>query len=206
MPHIKILYRNNTYGPLHAPCSLRFLCETLRISPRAMPTLQSLDRSQPIVVVDLKQNVTDGFYELLVSGDVEYNIELDGPYLATSRQLPIRSQNQATSQSAQSREMTYMFKTEETLEKDDSEFPLGEQDMAECLSAMMTLISSIPPRYIKYNIKLSLQIETALVEGDTWLMQLILGLVVCRKLIKVTMVGPSKSPLFNIGLLVLIKE
>jgi hypothetical protein len=33
---------------------------------------------------------------------------------------------------------------------------------------MMELISSIPPRYIKYNSKLSAQIDTALAEVEEW--------------------------------------
>jgi hypothetical protein len=44
--------------------------------------------------------------------------------------------------------------------------PLKNDEMQAALHAMMDLISSIPPRYIKYNARLSAQIDSALQQGQ----------------------------------------
>lgn len=185
MSYIKLLYNGNIYGPLSCPSTLKSICQVLRISFRAMPCLQSLDRrDSKLVIIDSNQEIQSGFYELLANPDVEYDEMIDGKNRTTEKNLldskPLSHSPKPQLPKPLSLNLTLKSTVEvihETIskssEKEDdlekeAEFPLNEREMASCLNAMMELISSIPPRYIKYNTKLSAQIDTALQEVEEW--------------------------------------
>jgi hypothetical protein len=146
MTYIKLLHKGNTYGPIRAPSTLSVICNVLRISPRAMPTLTSLDRTKPVVIIDMHQGsmanpgIESGFYELLVNTDVEYDVALDGPGFVNSR-TPARTEVKSRSRSVSpSRAVspsltryTDVVERMQTIDIDDSndrqEFPLSEEDV-----------------------------------------------------------------------------
>jgi hypothetical protein len=171
MPYIKLLYKGNIYGPISGPSTLKLICAILRISSRAMPCLQSLDREKVKVIIDSSLEIQNGFYELLVNTDVEYDEALDGGLHTAKNVIPALpnkiQQKPIISKNESKLKLTKNLCAIED-DGDKQEFPLSEFEMAACLNAMMELISSIPSRYIKYNTKLSAQIDTSLIEVDEW--------------------------------------
>nr|KAJ3422856.1 hypothetical protein HK105_005940 [Polyrhizophydium stewartii] len=162
MDHIKIVLQGNVYGPLRAPTTIKTLCVALKVSPRAMPTLQSLDREPKIVIVDMDAGVESGLYELLAQPGVEFDSELDDSMLLPApkalRSVRALRTPAATEESRESAEPV----ASQPLER----MPLSRSEMDACVNAMMHLISSIPPRYIRHNAVLSAQLEHAMLEVD----------------------------------------
>eukprot|EP00842_Homolaphlyctis_polyrhiza_P004580 jgi/Hompol1/5122/HPOL_000433-RA len=166
--HIKIMYHGNMYGPMRVPTTIKMICTVLKISPRASPTLQSLDRAIKLVIVDLDADVTSGFYELLVHPDIQYDEHIDGPVLraASPDKSPIsnrpqtrtlRTMHDGDSSETQTNQRSHHQHVTPHL-------PLGPVEMQACVESMMHLISSIPPRYVRYNKVLSNQLDHAMAE------------------------------------------
>ncbi|KAI8927109.1 hypothetical protein BC831DRAFT_453958 [Entophlyctis helioformis] len=194
MSHTKIIYRGSVYGPMRAPTTIRTICAVLKISPRASPTLQSVDRTVPIVVVDINAPVASGLYELLSHPDVAYDQSIDGPMLdlrpaqildntpatihrySAPTDTPIISGSllAKTDASAAVRPISGGHASAGGMSSNDGQMhlpntkqlPLGKTEMDACVGAMVQLISSIPPRYVKYNKVLSAQIDYAMREVD----------------------------------------
>lgn len=177
MNYVKIIANGNTYGPIRAPTTLSFIIKILKISKSASPMLQMLNTpTNPMVIIDLQEKVLSGLYELLYDTDVGYDSAAE-----CTQEFPVHHNTYCTTgvrkdrlpvNHYSSKTATTITESLELVAAEEQEFPLKDGDMSECLKAMMELISSIPPRYIKYNVKLSAQIDAALAEVNEWSLRL----------------------------------
>lgn len=150
--YVKVCFQGETYGSIRSPVSLNLLCALFKVSPRSSPTLVSLDSKHPLIVSDMNEEVESGFFELISRRDIPFDSSIDNlPSIAR----PKRPQNRAH------------FKDDSASESSNSDvFPIPEDEMALAIRAMLHVISSIPPRYLKFNVILSNQIERAITEVE----------------------------------------
>ncbi|KAJ3304359.1 hypothetical protein HDV03_002840 [Kappamyces sp. JEL0829] len=158
--YIKVIFKGTVYGPIQAPTTLAVLANLLRVSMRAQPTLQSLDPKQPGVVCAENTVITSGIYTLVANPEIVYDEVLDGHSHRLARKSTVHR---------------HMDTQTEPLQGPDGRagrnacgLPMERGAMEATVEGMLHLISTIPPRYIKYNKLLSTQIETALDEVDAW--------------------------------------
>lgn len=151
--YIKLLFRNCSYGPLRAPSTLGHICQILKLSVNASPTLVSLDRAQPVVIVDLDQEISSGVWELMATDATDTETRANATVKPKSN--PHRKEYQHRVEPMQ-------------IMEESRATPLSDSDLSACISALVSLISSIPARYIKYNSKLSLQITQAHAQGTLY--------------------------------------
>ncbi|KAH6599481.1 hypothetical protein BASA50_002995 [Batrachochytrium salamandrivorans] len=167
MSYVKIVLRGEVYGPLHTPVSLRIICAALKISTKASPTLQSIDRVPHLILVDLDACVESGLYELLMHPGI--------PYEDAADQLPLQTLTCSTASSSHTSHIdppphlsppSPEPASHSNLSPVSETLPLNSLEMDVCIKAMLHLISAIPSRYIKYNKVLSQQLDRALLEVD----------------------------------------
>ena len=176
MEHIKIVYKNTFYGPLRSPSTIKTICIALKISPRASPTLQSLDRERKQVIVDIDEEIESGIYELLANPDVIYDPTIDTLVLKTNSVKKTKNINNISANEARAYIASNMQRVQQqhqndsnesgVIEKSGKSVPLHKEEMNACIEALLHLISAIPARYIKYNKVLSSQIEHAMLEVE----------------------------------------
>ena len=151
--YIKIKYQDEIYGSIRAPTTLSLLCSVLRISPRSSPTLVSIQ--DPKKVISSMESVVEyGFYELIHRRDIPFDPALDPtPHLFLKKKhLHLKSKMNGQEESQNDSQSTTL--------------PIPEAEMDIAISAMLHIISSIPPRYIKYNVVLAHQVDKAISEVD----------------------------------------
>lgn len=151
--YIKVIFRGETYGSIRAPTTLALLCSVFRVSPRASPILMSLDKS-PLAISDLSAPISSGLYELISRRDVPFDPELDpSPHLHLPRVRLRKAPEKVDDSPSHSH-------------SSNPQFPIPESEMAIAIQAMLHVIGSIPPRYLKYNVVLSNQIEASIDEVE----------------------------------------
>lgn len=139
--YVKICHLGTTYGPFKAPITLKSVCMILGVSLTACPCLASLDRQKQLIIVNLDANIDNGYYELLAKPEDDH-LNVHEQITPPVQIVPHCSIDQQVV------------------------LPLDDRGMKIALKAMMDLISSIPSRYVKYNTRLSAQIDNAIVHGD----------------------------------------
>ena len=164
--YIKIIFRGSTYGPIQSPSSFSFILKMLKVSIRASPVLQSLATSEGekiVIISNEMTQVTSGLYILNANPNVLYDEKIDGPL----QDLPLRecvNKNGVSSIQTQTDLPYTSVKTQDP----SHTLPLAKSEMDKTVEGMLHLISSIPPRYIKYNKVLSQQIDTSLGHIQEW--------------------------------------
>ncbi|KAI8899637.1 hypothetical protein BC833DRAFT_584973 [Globomyces pollinis-pini] len=166
MPFIKVVYRNEVYGPWQSTVSLRQICVSLFVSPRSSPILLSMHNERVSCFSNLLDIIPDGLYRLDSDPCIAFDPAIDLPRLplTTAPKSTVHEHTQTdliTNSRHDERRLTI-------LNPSLNDFPLSPIQMKKSLEGFYHLIGSIPPRYIQYNKLLSGQIECALVEIQKW--------------------------------------
>ncbi|KAJ3045931.1 hypothetical protein HDV00_006197 [Rhizophlyctis rosea] len=161
--YIKILHNNQTYGPLHSTTTLRQILTTLRIPPRSNPSLHNLQSPKIYTTESLDTLIDSGVYELVVANPLpwvegEDDVRLDNRVdvrqksTQTSQRSEGSLENEDSGRREVAREKVVKSKVEEKVK---SEIEIG-------IEALVHLVASIPPRYVKYNTVLSRRMDEAI--------------------------------------------
>ena len=151
--YVKICFQGETYGSIRSPLSLNTLCTLFKVSPRASPTLVSLDPKHPLIVSEMSEEVESGFFEFVSRRDVPFDPSIDHlPALIRYKKVP---------------HQTLRKNQDDCLDqyKSDS-LPIPDNEMALAIRAMLHVVGSIPPRYLKFNVILANQVERAITQVE----------------------------------------
>ena len=163
--YIKVIYQGTVYGPFQGPITMEKLARMIRVSIRADPILTSMDSETIIVVSDPYEELFAGLFSLAANPNIMYDEKLDGEVI---KPIPNRFGLFKNIQT----------QTDSTLNEYHHEnsgicnLPLDRSEMDAICESMIHLISSIPPRYIKYNKVLSQQIGISLNQVNQWIKHL----------------------------------
>lgn len=150
--YVKVCFQGEIYGSIRSPVSLNLLCSLFKVSPRASPTLVSLDTKHPLIVSDMEKEVEEGFFELVSRRDIPYDPNIDYlPPLSRNRRVHSRTRTTEDQNSTSNQPDT---------------FPIPDDEMSLAIRAMLHVISSIPPRYLNFNVILANQVERAIEEVE----------------------------------------
>ena len=154
--YIKIKFRNEIYGSIRAPTTIGILCYIFKLSPRSMPTLVSLEHvgDSSIVISDLDAHVDTGFYELVSRRDVEYDPAIDELTNPITRRIVRPKRAKESIKEGEEATSSHLKPA----------FPIPESEMNLAIRAMLQVVGSIPPRYLKFNAVLAKQIDHAISE------------------------------------------
>lgn len=146
--YVKVCFQGEIYGSIRSPVSLNLLCALFKVSPRASPTLVSLDAKHPLIVSDMEQEVEVGFFELVSRRDVPYDANIDNL-------KPINKTRRAHCRNTKDEDLN-------SASNQTDVFPIPDDEMTLAIRAMLHVISSIPPRYLNFNVILANQVERAI--------------------------------------------
>jgi hypothetical protein len=157
---IKILFQGTIYGPIESSSSIEIICHSLCISLKAKPVLVAVN-DEKTIISNVKQTIIPGFYHLLADPTVPFHAEIEKVNTKIHDTLITPCHKTVETQT----EKISSVQPAPTSSKKDI-FPLQKDEMEECIDQMLHLISTIPPRYIKYNTVLSQQIDIALAQAQ----------------------------------------
>ena len=157
--YVKVIFRGETYGSIRAPTTLGLLCSVLQVSPRAQPVLTLITADDDAIpkkaITSLDDPVQSGLYELVARRDILFDPSVDpSPHLSLAR---VKNKLHPSHRERQ--------QDPETSSK-SPQFPIPEDEMAIAIRAMLHVVGSIPPRYLKYNVVLANQVSEAIQEVE----------------------------------------
>jgi hypothetical protein len=170
MTHIKIIYRGITYGPIEAPTCLKVICDMVHVSMDAKPSLENVVDKTKCISNPLTP-ITAGVYELYAIPNIPFQEERKQDYpVRIPRHGVVAEGTQTVDQEDQIIPQRQQEMAVKSLRHQN--LPLAKNEMQETVDGMVHLLTTIPPRYIKYNKQLSLQIELGMEEVDKLLAEL----------------------------------
>ena len=172
IPHhyIKVVYQTTVYGPFQGPISLARLAKLMRISMRAKPLLQSMDTEKITVITNENAIINAGLYSLAADPSIVYDEAIDGAMETSSvgrNKFGQFRDCQTQTDSSAHHNGEYSAATSGICN-----LPLDRSEMEHTVEGMIHLLSSIPPRYIKYNKVLAAQMKISLDQVNEWIKSL----------------------------------
>jgi hypothetical protein len=125
--------------------------------------LLTLFNNKAVIVSNPDEIVKTGFYNLLSDPTIKFDPHHDKKPIGSNNVPRILVQGKCVETQTDS---NHVMKPQE-----NDKFPLQKSQMNELIDQMLHLISTIPPRYIKYNKLLSKQIDISLEETQSWINQ-----------------------------------